>query len=156
MNADGLSRLPLEVGHFEGHNLEPSVFSLQQIERLPVTAAHLKKAAVTDAELSKILHFVNEGWPPQVEEEFKAYHKRRKELSSEAGCILLGSRAVIPKNLCSQLLKKKHPENEGDFMWWPGLNHDIQYLVKICTACLTVKNTPQVTPLQPWTWPGKP
>ena len=45
--------------------LEPSVFNLQQIASLPVTAAHLKKATATD--LRKILHFVKEGWPPQVE-----------------------------------------------------------------------------------------
>ena len=76
------------IGDLEGHNPEPSVFNLQQIESLPVTATHLKKATDPDPDLSKILHFVKEGWPPQVEAEFKAYHRRRNELSSEAGYIL--------------------------------------------------------------------
>ena len=35
-NADGLSRLPLREGHYEGHSDEPSIFNLSQIDCLPV------------------------------------------------------------------------------------------------------------------------
>ena len=35
-------------------------------------------------DLSKILHFVKERWPPQVEAEYKGYHKTRNEFSTQS------------------------------------------------------------------------
>ena len=44
-NADGLSRLPLNEGKFEGHYDEPGILS--QIDCLPVMEAHLKLLLAT-------------------------------------------------------------------------------------------------------------
>lgn len=41
-------------------------------------------------------------------------------------------------------------------LWWPGLDNDIEQLVKSCQACLSVKAAPPPMPLQPWSWPTKP
>ena len=42
------------------------------------------------------------------------------------------------------------------FMWWPGLNKEIEHLAKSCQSCQAVKRAPPVTPLHPCVWPSKP
>jgi len=42
------------------------------------------------------------------------------------------------------------------YMWWLGLDQEIEELVKSCVSCQAVKNAPAVTPLHPWLWPPKP
>ena len=41
-------------------------------------------------------------------------------------------------------------------MWWPGIDRDIELLVRGCIACLEVKQAPAVAPLHPWIWPSRP
>ena len=41
-------------------------------------------------------------------------------------------------------------------VWWPGIDQEIEGMVKACTACQEVKNTPAVAPLHPWVWPDHP
>ena len=41
-------------------------------------------------------------------------------------------------------------------IWWPGLDRDIENLVKSCLACVIVKHMPTSAPLYPWIWPIKP
>ena len=42
------------------------------------------------------------------------------------------------------------------YIWWEGVDKDIESVVKSCQACQSVKNAPPNTPLHPWLWPTKP
>ena len=42
------------------------------------------------------------------------------------------------------------------YVWWPGLDQEIEELVKGYTQCQSVRNAPEVAPLHPWLWPSKP
>ena len=42
------------------------------------------------------------------------------------------------------------------YMWWPGLDKEIENLAKSCTACHAVKRAPPTVPLHPWIWPSQP
>ena len=42
------------------------------------------------------------------------------------------------------------------YVWWPGINQDIETKSKARHACISVSNTPAIAPLQPWSWPDKP
>ena len=42
------------------------------------------------------------------------------------------------------------------YMWWPGMDQAIERLARSCKACQSVKHSPAVAPLRPWTWPSKP
>ena len=42
------------------------------------------------------------------------------------------------------------------YVWWPGLDQDIEKLVKACSSCVQVKAVSGVAPLHPWVWPEKP
>ena len=39
------------------------------------------------------------------------------------------------------------------YMWWPGMDRDLENLAKSCTACQLVKSA---APLHPWLWPDQP
>ena len=35
-------------------------------------------------------------------------------------------------------------------VWWPGLDKNIEDMVKACVECQSVKETPPPAPLHPW------
>lgn len=43
-------------------------------------------------------------------------------------------------------------------VWWPGIDRDIETMMKDCTACLTCGKTGPIPPppLQPLAWPAAP
>eukprot|EP00731_Ephydatia_muelleri_P033681 Em0035g18a len=57
-NADGLSRLPLQEDRPDVEGLEANVFSVEQIEALPVTAAHLRQATRSDPILRPVASYL--------------------------------------------------------------------------------------------------
>ena len=42
------------------------------------------------------------------------------------------------------------------YLWWPGLNKELEDCAKCCVACQSVKSAPAKAPLHPWLWPAKP
>ena len=42
------------------------------------------------------------------------------------------------------------------YVWWPGINKDIEKSVRQCDACREVQLTPPAAPLNPWKWPTQP
>ena len=90
--------MPLEVTIEEDVLTQAtSLFNLQQIERLPVKADKMAQLTATDAILSKVVSFVQQGWPHQVQNEFKPYFIRRHELTVEANCLLWGRKVIVPE-----------------------------------------------------------
>ena len=41
-------------------------------------------------------------------------------------------------------------------MWWPGLDQDIEKMVKGCLACQSCRNRPAPVVLHSWPWPTGP
>lgn len=163
-NVDGLSRLPLNHVGTEGYSLEPALFNICQLESLPVTATQLATATRKDSTLSKVLRYTLKGWPSEVPPDVSPFFSRRDELTVENGCILWGSRVLIPEKLRERMLKELHRDHPGickmkgiarSYLWWPGLDKNIEELVKSCTQCQSVKKAPPVAPLHPWLWPTR-
>ena len=69
-NADGLSRLPLGIRHPASTD---SIFTIGQIQALPVTAEQIATATRQDVVLSRVLNFVKEGWPEEVSKELEPF-----------------------------------------------------------------------------------
>ena len=42
------------------------------------------------------------------------------------------------------------------FVWWPGMDSDLEGKVKNCQACQENGKAPAVSPLHPWEWPARP
>ena len=80
-------------------------FTMGQIQALPVTAERIATATRQDNVLSHVLKFVREGWPLDVSKEYEPYVRRKHELSTEADCLLWGTRVIIPSKLRIKLIE---------------------------------------------------
>lgn len=128
-NADSLSHCPLPLA-VEDPAQAPVSFVLL-IDELPalVTAADVAKYSTT---LIQVLDLVHRGWPQGLlPGEFRPYVTRQHKLSSSHGCLLRGSRVVIPPKLRGPILKCLHEGHPGiakmkilgySYMWCPKLD----------------------------------
>ena len=166
-NADGLSRLPLSQTVAGGTSSEPRLFNVSQMESLPVGVPQLRQATRNDRVLSEVLRFTQSGWPKgtDVKSPLHPYSIREHELTVEEGCLLWGLRVVVPAKLRRKLLEELHRDHPGitrmkqvarSYMWWPGIDQEIEQLARSCSLCLAVKHKPPVAPLHPWEWPSRP
>ena len=66
---------------------------------------------------------------------------------------------VIPKKLQASILEELRKDHTGicrikalarSHVWWPGLDSEVEQLVKSCLPCQIVTNAPSVAPLHPW------
>ena len=143
-NADGLSRLPLNDQPNVSTDSTSCLFNIAQIQALPVTFEQVQIQTKQDPLLKKLSQYVMQGWPKEVDDDLKPYHKREKEISLEHGCLLWGIRVIVPKALQTKLLESLHENHPGitrmktlarSYFWWPGLDKDIEELAKSCTSC---------------------
>lgn len=165
MHADGLSRLPLLQEESDKDGQTAALFNIYQIGTLPVKPEVLRQETARDLKLSKVLTFMSQGWPEKLEPDLQHYFTRRSELSLEAGCLLWGIKVVVPPKLQKQVLVELHTSHPGivkmkslarTHVWWPGIDRDIESMVKQCSSCQSLRNKPPVMALHPWNWPAKP
>ena len=165
-NADGLSRLPLPVMPDSAPLPGETILLMEHLEGTPVHSGHIKEWIKRDPVLSQVLRYTLEGWPKTANsEELTPYYTKRTELSVEDGCILWGTRVIVPPQGRSKVLSELHEAHPGEsrmkalarsYVWWPGLDQDIVKKVKGCNKCQANQKTPAEAPLHPWEWPGLP
>ncbi len=87
---------------------------------------------------------------------------KQSELSARQGCIIWGSRVVVPKLGREVVLQELHEAHPGMtktkslarmYAWWPGINLDIEKSIRMCSSC---QPTPSPAPFSPWQWPSRP
>ncbi|XP_029141787.1 uncharacterized protein K02A2.6-like, partial [Protobothrops mucrosquamatus] len=84
-------------------------------------------------------------WPDTCPDAtFQRFWQRRNALSTFNGCLLWGSRVVIPASLRSRILSSLHEGHPGivrmkalarSHLWWPGLDKAIEAQVHGCQVC---------------------
>jgi hypothetical protein len=165
-NADAFSRLPLPESPSQTNLLPETVFLLDRLSDSPVTAKQIKQWTERDPVLSQVKRWLLQGWPVAVgQEELKPYVKRQLELSVLDGCILWGSRVIIPPAGRAQITEVLHEAHPGvsrmkslarSFVWWPGMDGALEEKVKACSQCQSNQKMPAPAPLHPWEWPARP
>ena len=166
-NADALSRLPLPKKP-EDH-LEPAelVLLLSHLESSPVSSTQIAAATRKDPILSTVMQYVSQGWPRAIpgQPHLSAYFEKKEELSLFEGCLLWGSRVIIPQPCQEAVLAQLHEGHQGMvrtkslarmYVWWPGINRDIDRLVRQCMSCQKTQAQPPEAPLHSWSWPTRP
>ncbi|XP_044171937.1 uncharacterized protein K02A2.6-like [Acropora millepora] len=143
-----------------------TILLMEHLEGTPVHSGHIKAWTKRDPVLSQVIRYTLEGWPKAVNsEELTPYYTKRTELSVEDGCILWGTRVIVPPQGRSKVLSELHEAHPGEsrmkalarsYVWWPGLDQDIVKKVKSCDECQAHQRTPAEAPLHPWEWPGLP
>nr|XP_055076377.1 uncharacterized protein K02A2.6-like [Misgurnus anguillicaudatus] len=166
-NADGLSRLPLPVTHTEKTDTV-DVFYAAQIATLPVSSAEIRRDTLKDPSLSPVLDMVSTGRFPkfkEVPQGLLPFVTRRNELTVVQGCLMWGSRVVVPTKLRNRVLADLHLGHPGvvrmkhlarSYVWWPGIDGQIESQSKTCQSCQRIQNAPCPAPLHPWVWPAHP
>lgn len=165
MNADALSRLPLDGGRQSTPEEEERVLLFEDIGMPLVRAQLIKKSTDKDPVLARVREYILRGWPKVNSPEFIPYARRQDELSTQEGCILWGGRVVVPPPGCIALLKQLHQAHPGitrmkglarSYMRWPNMDAEVEALIKACAACQQNRNSPPVALLHPWEVPDKP
>ncbi|XP_025758532.1 uncharacterized protein K02A2.6-like [Oreochromis niloticus] len=166
-NADGLSRLPLPLAQKEKQGAV-EVFYASQLDTLPVGVAEIRRDTLSDVTLSRVLEMVTTGRFPaakDADQELSPYLMRRHELTIQQGCLMWGVRVVVPPKLRSHVLKELHAAHPGmvrmkslarSYVWWPGIDSQIELQAKACHSCQRVQKEPGLAPLHPWLWPSCP
>ena len=167
-NADGLSRLPLDIAVATAAHEDAEVSSVQQkfFDVLPVSAANIADATRKDARLQQALRSTLYGWPNSCNDAgIKPFYHRRDELTVQDDCLLWGQRVVVPESLRSRILDVLHESHVGvvrmkalarSYVWWPLIDDDIERIARECSACAQLKADPKDAPLHSWQWPERP
>ncbi|XP_031353678.1 uncharacterized protein K02A2.6-like [Photinus pyralis] len=100
-----------------------------------------------DSEIQKIMFYLIQGWPSDVSKvpiELKPYFQIRNDLHSFDDLLFYNDRVIVPKSLRSKMLQFLHEVHFGitktqqrakQILFWPGLNGDIENVVKECPVC---------------------
>ena len=162
-NADALSRLPLPEEPAKSKTEPELVLLPEHLDDSPVTAADIRVWTKKDEKLSKVLQNIQQGWPSDGDPSLEPFSSRH-ELSLYDGCILWGTRIVVPPQGSEAVLQELHEGHPGItkmkflsrmYVWWPGINADIEKSVRLCRACQEVQSSPPLAPLNPWKWPTR-
>ena len=66
---------------------------------------------------------------------------------------------VVPPQGREAVLRELHEGHPGIsrmkalsrmYVWWPGINANIEKSVRVCRACQEVQASPPLAPLNPW------
>ncbi|XP_062501692.1 uncharacterized protein K02A2.6-like [Corticium candelabrum] len=162
-NADGLSRLPSSGVPDEEEEPVEAVLALQTLSSSstkPITAVQIRRGTERDPVLSQVRQYTLTGWPSVVERaDIRPYFNRRYELSVSGGCVFWGGRVVVPPQTRSSVLEELHVSHPGEtrmkglarsFVWWPGIDKELERVVKGCHTCQVHRKLPALAPLHPW------
>lgn len=153
-HANALSRCPL-LALVEDPTPASSILLIDD-QLFPVSASDVTRYLATDRVLHQVLDRVRRGWPQgKVATEFQPYKLRQHEISSLRGCLLWGSRVIIPPELQSKVLQTLQPGiariHPGiarmkalgrSYLWWPNL--DTADWVSGCHRCQENMSAPPI------------
>lgn len=138
---------------------------MDMLHSLPVTSRQIKIWTDRDPTMSRVRTLVLKGWQDTFAADLKPYQLRKNELSVHDGCLLWGQRVIVPPAGHAKIKEELQAGHPGasrmksltrNFVWWPGMDEDIEETVKKCDQCQRTRHLPAVVPLQPWEWPQQP
>ncbi|CAG9106017.1 unnamed protein product [Plutella xylostella] len=168
--ADCLSRLIAEhkadSDKNENNDMPEQTYLHFAAEALLLDNNNLKRTTQKDPLLSRVLSYIRDGWPDEVElRELRPYWNRRKELYTELGCVMWGHRVVIPEECRARVLRELHDTHMGvvktksiarSYVWWPGVDEAVEALCRSCGVCAAVSDAPPAHAPRAWPWPDRP
>ncbi|XP_019561388.3 uncharacterized protein K02A2.6-like [Aedes albopictus] len=144
----------------ESSTVEDTVASFNLSSDLPLCYHAVAEETVKDPVLLQVLKYLEDGWPKNEQRsEMKPFFSKRYELNLEQGCILWGSRVVIPTNMRQKVLQMLHDQHVGivrckmlgrSVCWWPSMNEEIEAFVGRCLECQTNRRSEKKDVFSPW------
>jgi hypothetical protein len=161
-NADFLSRFPVEKQGSNGLDDQmdtTSLFQINQIQTMPVTAKQIAEETIKEDGLRKIVEALKEGIS------LKNFGLEDLEYSLQDNCIFKGSRVIIPTCLQNKVLQELHVGHLGivkmkalarSYCYWKNIDKDIENLAVTCKQCCLKQNNPPKVEIHPWKQPETP
>ncbi|XP_026573113.1 uncharacterized protein K02A2.6-like, partial [Pseudonaja textilis] len=157
-HADALSQCPLPTP-VEDPAPVHTIFDTSEFS-IPVTARDIAFQSRKDTLITQVLDWVRRGWPgSNPSNDFSPFKVRQQELSSLQGCLLWGTRVVIPESLRRPVLKALHEGHPGivrmkalarSYVWWPSMDDEIVKWVSSCRPCQESRPAPPITTPTKW------
>ena len=164
-NADGLSRLPVS-NHVTTVPVPGDMLLLfQTLQSTPVRADQIRQWTDTDPVLSRVRRNVLSSWVNSDDPDLQPYQSRATGLSVQDGCVLWGSRVVVPEKGRKAVMSLLHEGHPGitrmkrlarGYVWWPGMDTALEVAVLTCAECQENQKSPARAPMHPWEWPDRP
>ena len=177
-NADALSCLPPGPDtKFDSEEEDADVDTVCTIKSIslqlnPTDPGVLAKESAKDPVIDNVIRFTREGWPSkaspgemQKDYSIEDFRKLSDSLSTAHGCLLYGSRVVMPPTLQPQVLQLLHLDHFGiqrmkqlarTVVYWPKLGSDIEDQSHKYSTCAENQKMPAKAPNNPWMLPEKP
>lgn len=165
VHSDFLSRLPLPETVTEAEPYE-LIFALESLEGTAVDHEVVKEHTDRDHNLVQLKSFIKHGSPHTIKnKDLSKYKTHIPNMSIMKGCIMFHNRVVIPGALRSLVLNLFHKNHPGivamkslarSLIWYPGLDSDVENLVKSCNICQAVRSRPPQNVHVPWPTPSRP
>ena len=116
-----------------------------------------------DPVLTQAYSFIIGGWPSVVDPAVAPFKSKRNELTTQQGCILWGTRVVVPSSLEEKVLQELHDSHPGisrmkalarSYIWWPNIASHIERTVSSCKTCEFMRSAPPTGQIHPWLFPA--
>ena len=165
ITSDCLSRLPLPetVTDSEPYEL---IFAINELNSMPVSFEQIKNHTLNDKNLQNLKNYIKFGFPAiRIDKKLEIYRKCSDRLSILKECIMFDNRIVIPEALREIVLKQFHEDHPGivamkssvrSLIWYPGIDNDVERLVKSCTICQNNRSKPSQKCHIEWPQPKRP
>ena len=167
--ADALSRAPICSSSDDNFSSEVEAYINLVVQSVPATATKLqaiRDAQAADEVCQKLFDYCRHGWPHvhNLPGLLRPYRSVASDLTVHEGLLLRGSRIVIPTMLRLDILDQLHSGHQGitkcrararQCVWWPGINTQIQDLIRNCPQCCHLRRQPP-EPLIPSEFPTLP
>ena len=162
--ADALSRAHLD----DAQELDKSFQVCQVVAVTPEKWKEIQEETRNDKTLQSLAKVISQGWPREKRElpdELKSFWDHRDHLIVQDEVVFLGTRIVIPKLMRRMILNIIHEGHLGiemskrrarEAVFWPGMNSDIEQIVRNCKACQKHRNLNKKEPMIPHERPASP
>ena len=113
----------------------------------PTRFVEIRMETSEDSTVHALCEIISLGWPENrahCPTHLMPFWNFRDELSVEDGLILKGQRVILPKSMHAAALEQIHYAHQGAekcklrakaAVFWCGINHDIDEMVKSCAPC---------------------
>ncbi|KAJ8022698.1 hypothetical protein HOLleu_37668 [Holothuria leucospilota] len=165
--SDTLSRAYLpEMG-----TAQNDIETINMVSFLPISKERLdeiKQHTRSDETLQTLKETIQQGWPDDrsaLQGQVACLYNFRDEMSLQDGIIFRGQRAVIPKSLRSDMIKRIHSSHIGvegclrrarECLFLPGMTAAIKDFISTCEVCHTYETKQQKEPLIQHECPDRP
>ena len=141
--------------HINADVLSETVLLLDTLHG-PLTAIQIKQWTDRDPLLSSLRNMALHGRYSANKEQLRPFTGQKDKLSIQDGCILWRSRVVIPQAGHAAVMRELHEGHPSicrmkslacSIAWWPGIDADLERIVKDCHKCQINHKSPAPAPL---------